>query len=202
MPSQYLLENNRVDVCVTSAKTVAPPYGPLEAQPLGLYGRCPWSGALGTLPLGRMRKNAALGRIKHPHYALFVKVVSSAFSRGGVKVAIDLRSGCRLRPDRRRASGLFWKRACVNELSWAMWLWATAKKDGLRNIREEPKPGPATAVGQFCCPFRAGVWPSLPRIEGQVKERDKSLVQKFTFALTPQVGLGNCDFSQVRALYW
>jgi len=27
-----------------------------------------------------MRKNAALGRLKHHHYALFVKVVSSAFS--------------------------------------------------------------------------------------------------------------------------
>jgi len=43
----------------------------------------------------------------------------------------------------RRASGLFWKRACANGRSWAMWTAATAKKDGLRSIRKEPKPCPA-----------------------------------------------------------
>jgi len=42
-----------------------------------------------------------------------------------------------------RAFGLFWKRACANNGCWGMAPWATAKKDGLRSIRKEPKPCPA-----------------------------------------------------------
>jgi len=37
---------------------------------------------------GPNAKNAALGRIKHAHYALIVKVVSSAFSAEGWKLSV------------------------------------------------------------------------------------------------------------------
>jgi hypothetical protein len=85
MPSQFLLENIRVDVCVTSAKTVASLSGLFYEQTLRLYWSLSVDGRLGRRTFGRMRKNAALGRIKHAHYALFVKVVSSAFSWTGKK---------------------------------------------------------------------------------------------------------------------
>jgi len=65
-----------------------------------------------------------------------------------------------------------------------------------RRAKSMRRPGEPVTNG-----FWGGEWQCLPRVLGLVKGQNKSLVQKFTFALTRSGRLGNCDFSQVRALY-
>jgi len=82
MPSPFLLKNIRVEVCQYLCQNRGPWWWlALGASP----------GALGVYVRGRTlldasnhwaecEKNATLGRTKQPHYALIVKLVSSAFS--------------------------------------------------------------------------------------------------------------------------
>ena len=74
-----------------------------------------------------------------------------------------------------------------------MWFTSYGKKRRLAELSQRAR-AISGVVGRSRTADCAGRWRCLPGVSGLVKGQDKSLVQKFTFALTRSGRLGNLMF--------
>jgi len=114
---------------------------------------------------GPNAKNAALGRIKHAHYALIVKVVSSAFSHGLGK--LRARNGKRLHSGLSSAQGfrIIPKKGLRKreKLSYVDCSYGKKRRLAEQSRRAKATSRPGKPVTNGCL---GGKWACLPRVLG------------------------------------